>query len=399
MINADAFLEMADLRVNSGVMPVKSASVQKARIWVDHSHMGRRASGIERVTAELFGARALAPLKLETFLAGAGRFGIVAAQMLRLPLCAIQNRGDVFVFPGYPPSPFFAVIPERSVLYVHDLFLLTRREHLNAAAKYYMAPTFAIAIRRFKYFLTNSEDTARKLKRLCNPDALVIPYRPKAHNVFNLEIGDRSRRPSRPDKLKVVALGTIEPRKNFVAAADICAALAEQLGCAVELHIIGRTGWGNDGKTLSGRPNVVLHGFLTDAEAREIINASDIYLCTSYEEGLCLPLLEMQYGGLAVAAPDDSVFREVLSSSGIFIEPGMPERSAGLIAQALTRSDWRTRHASASVSNIERWGRVAERDRQNVLAFFESLVLGRDRVTFQTAPFVRDHGVGPGAGS
>lgn len=359
-------------------------------IWVDHTHMGRRASGIERVTAELFGPEALFPLKCRTFLAGAGRFDIIAAQMLGLPLCAIRNPNDVFVFPGYPPSPIFSMLPERSVLYVHDLFLLTRREHLNAAAKFYMAPMFAIAIKRFKYFLTNSEDTARKLRLLCNPGASVIPYRPRAGNVFGLKVGDRLQRPARSAKLKVVALGTIEPRKNFVAAADICTALADRLGCAVELHIIGRRGWGSDANALSERPNVVLHGFLTDDQAQEIIGASDIYLCTSHEEGLCLPLLEMQYGGLAVAAPDDPVFREVLGSSGIFIEPAKPERSAELIAQVLTRPDWRSLHASASASNIERWSRLADGDKQRVLEFFESLVSSRDGVASHGRKLVRD---------
>jgi glycosyltransferase involved in cell wall biosynthesis len=352
--------------------------------------MGRRASGIERVTAELFSPEALFPLKSEPFLAGAGRFSIIAAQMLGLPMRAIRNSNDVFVFPGYPPSPFFSMTPERSVLYVHDLFLLTRREHLNAAAKYYMAPMFKIAIKRFKYFLTNSEDTARKLKLLCNPAALVMPYRPRARNVFDLEVGDRLHRPARPGKLKVVALGTIEPRKNFVAAADICAALADRFGVAVELHIIGRFGWGSDTKALADRANVILHGFLTDAQAREIINASDFYLCTSHEEGLCLPLLEMQYGGLAVVAPDDPVFREVLGLSGIFIEAGKPERSAELIAQALTRLDWRSLHASAAASNIERWSRLAESDRQGVLGFFEHLISNRDGASSAAGPSIRD---------
>lgn len=356
--------------------------------------MSRRASGIERVTADLFSPEALFPLKSEPFSAGAGRFSMLAAQMLGLPWRAIRNPNDVFIFPGYPPSPVFSMMRERSVLYVHDLFLLTRREHLNAAAKYYMAPMFKVAIERFKYFLTNSEDTARKLKLLCSPQASVIPYRPRAHNVFNLEVGDRLQRPVQPAKLRVVALGTIEPRKNLVAAADICAALANRLGRAVELHIIGRPGWGNDAKVLSGRANVTLHGFLTDTQAREIVSASDIYLCTSHEEGLCLPLLEMQYGGLAIGAPDDPVFHEVLGLSGIFIVPGKPEIAADLIAQALAKPDWRSLHAAASASNIERWARLADEDHQRVLGFLEELVAKNDAIASHGRPVVRGSGQG-----
>ncbi|MGY4234689.1 hypothetical protein ACVIIW_003636 [Bradyrhizobium sp. USDA 4449] len=228
-----------------------------ATIWVDHSHMARRASGIERVTAELFGDASLAPLSCQPFLAGSGKLSVVSAQMLGLPACAIKNPNDVFVFPGFPPSPIFSMIAHRSVLYVHDLFLLTRREHLNAAGKYYMAPLFGMAIRNFRHFLTNSEDTARKLKSRCSPTASVMTYRPQAKNVFGLGLGDRVTRPALAAKIQAVAVGTIEPRKNMVAAADICSALSERAGLPVELHIIGRRGWGSDADELARRPNVV----------------------------------------------------------------------------------------------------------------------------------------------
>jgi glycosyltransferase involved in cell wall biosynthesis len=346
---------------------------QSARIWVDHSHMGRRASGIERITSELFSANALLPFKSKAYIAGTGRFSVVAAQMFGIPWAAVRNANDVFVFPGFPPSPYFSTAPARSVLYVHDLFLLTRREQLNTAGKYYMSPLFGLAIKKFRNFLTNSEDTARKLKAYCDPGALVMPYRPRIRNLFDLSVGDRNALPDRPNVLKVVTLGTIEPRKNFIAAVDICDEISRQVGCAVELHIIGRNGWGNDGKTLSAKPNVILHGFLSDGEAGKVLQAADLYLCTSHEEGLCLPLLEAQYAGLAVAAPNAPVFREVLGCSGIFIEPGEPQRSAALIVEALGRADWRRSSSQASVANIERWNRQAEMDRHDVMDFFDRL--------------------------
>jgi glycosyltransferase involved in cell wall biosynthesis len=361
-------------RVKRECQSIGGAGVpQSATIWVDHTHMGRRASGIERITSELFSVNALLPFKSKAYVAGTGRFGVVAAQMFGLPLAAIRNPNDVFVFPGFPPSPYFSTVPGRSLLYVHDLFLLTRKEQLNRAGKYYMSPLFRLAIRSFRNFLTNSEDTAKKLKEYCDPSARVMPYRPRIRNLFELSVDNRNSLPGRPDTLKVVTLGTIEPRKNFIAAADICEEISRQVGCAVELHIVGRNGWGNDGKALSARSNVILHGFLSDLEAGKVLSAADLYLCTSHEEGLCLPLLEAQYGGLAVVAPDAPVFREVLDSSGIFIEPGEPQRSAALIVQSLGRADWRRSYSEASLANIERWNRQAEMDRHDVMGFFDRL--------------------------
>jgi glycosyltransferase involved in cell wall biosynthesis len=345
-----------------------------AAIHVDYTHVRRHASGIERITRESFSPEALAPLPVRPFHGPEGKLGIIAAQMVGLPLFAMRHTSDVFVFPGYPPSPYFNLIPRRSVLYIHDVFLLTRPQNLNATGRYYMKPNFKLALKYFRHFLSNSEDTASKLKQFCNPGAHIQCYRPRIRNVFALQVGGRSLRPSHPDPLRFVAVGTIEPRKNYIAAADICDALAARLNRTVELHIIGRVGWGDDANRLSKRPNVVLHGFISDVGARELIQTSDLLICTSHEEGLGLPLLEAQYGGLAIVVPNDEVFHEVLGTSGIFINMGAPAVAAEIIAAAVGTAEWRSQFVSASQANLKRWNDLAERDRRNVVSFFARLL-------------------------
>ena len=59
---------------------------------------------------------------------------------------------------------------------------------------------------------------------------------------------------------------------------------------------------------------------------KRVLEAADVYLCTSHDEGLGLPLLEAQFAGLPIVAPDKPVFREVLAGSGTFIDPGTAGR-------------------------------------------------------------------------
>jgi glycosyltransferase involved in cell wall biosynthesis len=344
-----------------------------AIVRVDYTHVGRRASGIERITTEQFNSTALSPLTIRPFAACGGRVRIMAAQMVGLPAAAIRHSSDVFVFPGFPPSPYFALARARAVLYVHDLFMLTRRVDLNRAARYYMAPLFTLALHRLRYFLTNSLQTAKELQIRCAPDATVVPYRPRIRNVFGLIIGDRAGRAAMPRTLRVVSIGTIEPRKNFLAAADICEALAARLHCPVEHHIIGRFGWGDDATRLRQRPHVILHAALPDADVRPIVEAADFLLCTSHQEGLGLPLIEAQYAGIPVVAPDEPVFREVLGSSGLFIDTASPAQAADRIAQDMSQSSWRSRHAAAANANIARWNALADKDRAEVVTFLSRL--------------------------
>ncbi|WP_018262414.1 glycosyltransferase [Methylobacterium sp. WSM2598] len=341
---------------------------------VDRTHLSRRASGIERITRELFSEEALAPLPVTGWTSRGSRPAMIREQMLRMPAAALAHPRSLWLFSGYPPSPVFAALPERSVLYVNDLFLLTRRHELNRAARLYMVPPFRLALRRLRNFLVLSETTGATLRPWIRPDATVLLYRPPIRNVFSLSdalpeeagAGDRED-PNRP--LVVGAMGTIEPRKNYSGAAALCAALSRRLGRPVELRIIGRPGWGGEAETLARLPHVRPLGFLDDDEARRAIGAFDLFLMSSHDEGLGLPLLEMQFAGLLVVAPDKPVFHEVLGASGLRVPIGDPEAAAAAVAAALARPDWRREAREAARHNLARWNRQAAGDREAVVDF------------------------------
>lgn len=338
-------------------------------IIIDETHMGRRASGIERVTQALFSSHALAPLEVSSERPAQGRLGLALRQTFAMPAKAASKSGSVWVFPGFPPSPAFALLRERAVLYVHDVFLVTRRQDLNLAARYWMAPNFRLALKRFKYFMANSRTTADHLRPLVNEGASILVYRPRAENVFNLSPRARDAAADSGGPLIVGAVGTVEPRKNFPAAAAICERLAAITGRPVEFHIVGRRGWGEDFERLAQHPHVKLHGFVPDDAARDIVAGFDLLLCTSHDEGLCLPLLEAQFGGLQIVAPDQAVFREVLGQSGVFIDPSNAGLSAQAIAGCIAREGWRDRGAVNAAANIARWNREAAEDRSKVIPF------------------------------
>ena len=75
-------------------------------INVDYTHVARRASGIERITVEQFSSDVLSPLQVSTFAASSrNRISVLLAQMIGLPLHALRHRNQIYVFPGFPPSP------------------------------------------------------------------------------------------------------------------------------------------------------------------------------------------------------------------------------------------------------------------------------------------------------
>lgn len=363
-------------------------------VYVDHTHLGRHVTGLERITLELFSPKALAPLDIVPVTAR-GTARMVATQTFGLPLRLVQSS-SILLCPGFPPSPLLWPFASRVIPYIHDVFLLSRRSDLNRRAWFYMAEPFRLAVKNYPRFLVNSLDTKRKLAAYCRSDAEIVPYRPPVRNVFDLRPDDRASRTRTTSSLRLVALGTVEPRKNFVAAAKILTTLRKRGFDDATLDIVGRRGWSDDWRTLEAFPGVVLHGYQPAERVNQMLQDADAFICTSHEEGLGLPLLEAQYAGLPIIAPDDTIFREVLDQSGIFINPADHSLAASKIAEALSAPDWRKAYIENDMQNLLRWNALADSDRDVIIQLIARIARQRTPAKTAAAQLNRnDHSVTP----
>ncbi len=340
---------------------------KNVEIYVDHTHLGRHVTGLERITQELFSGDALSPLKLVPIRAS-GTADLVFRQNIVLPAKLALDRQALMLCPGFPPSFALSRFGGRVIPYIHDLFLMTRSKDLNRRAKLYMAPPFRAAVKRLPLFLVNSQYTADELRRFCREDAQIMLYRPGVRDVFGLQDGARSQsRDLNDGPLRLIALGTVEPRKNLAAAAHILDALRAKGYEGATLDIVGRFGWGDDVDRLQKTDGVTLHGYQSIEMIRELMARADLFINTSHDEGLGLPLLEAQYAGLPVIAPDAPVFREVLAKSALLVDPRKPLAAAKRIDGLLCQSGWRSRFRELAAENLRRWNAAALQDQQNVI--------------------------------
>jgi glycosyltransferase involved in cell wall biosynthesis len=336
-------------------------------VYLDLTNLRGHVTGIERVALDLFAPENLAPHEVRPVRSGSVP-GMMLAQHLGLPARALADRSALFVFPGFPPGPLSVAFGARCITYVHDTFLITRPQDLSWKSRLYMAPSFAFAMRFGRRFLVNSRTTGEAVRDVCRSRALVALLRPGVRDVFGLGemAGTAAYDPAKP--LRLLAIGTIEPRKDYPAAIAIVAAL-NAAGIPAELHIVGRVGWGRHPFLEAPPPFLTLHGYVDDAGLRRLAESCHLLLSTSKAEGLGLPLLEVQHGGLPVVAPQGAVFSEVLGSSALFIAPDDPEGSAARIA------DWaRTalpQAAAASRANVARWNGLATADAARFRAFLD----------------------------
>ncbi|MFN8223073.1 MAG: glycosyltransferase family 1 protein [Gaiellales bacterium] len=119
----------------------------------------------------------------------------------------------------------------------------------------------------------------------------------------------------------VLAVGTLEPRKNLAVALQA----AELAG--VELRVVGATGWG--GVEVPGWV-----GEASDPELAALYRGARCLVFPSLYEGFGIPVLEAMACGTPVVTSDAGGTAEVAGTAAVLVDPLHPEAVAAGIAEA-----------------------------------------------------------------
>ena len=122
----------------------------------------------------------------------------------------------------------------------------------------------------------------------------------------------------------VLAVGTLEPRKNFPRLVDAYARLPAQLQEAHPLVVVGRVGW-RTGPTLGALRSLgdrcQLLGGVSDAELADLYRRCGVFCYPSLAEGFGLPVLEAMAAGAAVLTSNRSSLPEVGGDAVAYADP------------------------------------------------------------------------------
>jgi glycosyltransferase involved in cell wall biosynthesis len=147
----------------------------------------------------------------------------------------------------------------------------------------------------------------------------------------------------------VLAVGTVEPRKNLSRLVEAC----RQLGR--ELRIAGAEGWGS--VDLAGG-HVRPLGFVDDDRLAELYRGAACVAYPSLYEGFGIPVVEAMACGTPVVTSRGGATQEVAGGAAVLVDPRSPNSIAEGIAAAVERRHELVPLGLARASEFD-WGRTA----------------------------------------
>ena len=269
--------------------------------------------------------RVLPPPRLWTHLG-------LGAEMLRRP-------PDVLFVPAHVLP---LVHPRASVVTIHDLGHHYFPGAHTFAQRAYLEWSTRFAVRHAARIIAVSQATKDDLVRLygADPQKLTVVHHgvqrvPGASSeparALSPELAARWQLPPR----YVIAIGTVQPRKNYARLIAAFASLALPRE-ETALVIVGKTGWSSAQiEAQAERAHVVLTGHVPDADKQALLDGARAFALPSLYEGFGMPILEAQAAGIPVITSSTSSCPEVAGDGALLVNPLDTSAIAGALRRVL----------------------------------------------------------------
>jgi alpha-1,3-rhamnosyl/mannosyltransferase len=264
-----------------------------------------------------------------------------------LPAVEADAGLDAILYPYWPCPPRRRPGAPPAVMVVHDLAFRVRPGEVPWQQRVYMGSIMPGALRRAAAVLAPSRATRRDLLEQYPLPGLaarttVVP------EGWSLDTVAPGALPAGLEPGFLLAVGTIEPRKNYPRLLAAYRLLRARTG-APPLVVVGRVGWayGSALDELRAQPGVHLLSDVDDATLRALYRSAAALAFPSLYEGFGLPLLEAMAEGLPAVAGDAGALPELAGDAALLVDPLDVEAIAAGLERVLADGELRARLAAA----------------------------------------------------
>jgi glycosyltransferase involved in cell wall biosynthesis len=248
----------------------------------------------------------------------------------------------------------------RLVLTVHDLVWWRFPQGLTAWGRFFHRTGLEIGAREASAIAADSEATRADVLERMGP--AIDPS--KVHCIhlgteFRVE-SDLSRVAAAKRAFGitgdyVLAIGTLEPRKNHKRLLEAFGALPSQIRDRTQLVVVGAPGWGLERDSLVARDRVVWTGYISDPDMRALLSGATAFAYPSLFEGFGLPILEAMACNVPVVTSNTSSMPEVAGDAALLVDSESVSAITEALVRVLSDSELRLRLASRGRAQLARF--------------------------------------------
>lgn len=297
---------------------------------------------------------------------------------LPLPVQLVTGTLDLFHSPDFVLPPVGGGVP--TLLTVHDLSFVHYPEVFPPVLVAYLNRVVPWSVGRATHILADSRATRDDLISIWGvpPEKITILYsgvharfRPVTDEAAATAVRARYGLGEEP---YVLAVGTIQPRKNYQMLIRAFRPVAEAL--PHNLTIAGGKGWLYDDMLAEAarqglQERVRFIGFVDDADLPALYSGADLFVFPSLYEGFGLPLLEAMACGTPVLTSNASSLPEVAGETAVQLSPHDQAAWTNGMLSLLTDPQAQARLATAGLARVEQftWQQAAQR----LLSLYQAL--------------------------
>jgi glycosyltransferase involved in cell wall biosynthesis len=247
---------------------------------------------------------------------------------------------DVF----HGPDSIVPALPSPAVMTIHDLTVLSHPHFHTRLNRLFMQLALPVMAKRARVIIADSHSTrAQIISRLhAAPDKVEVIY-PGINHARFYAVPAQQARLQVAQRLGiaapyVLALGTLEPRKNLISLLRAFVQIAPTTEC--DLVLAGPKGWGDTAVAqaiqsagLSGR--VHLPGFVPDDLLASLYAGAQAFAYPSWFEGFGFPILEAMACGSPVVCSNTSSLPELAADAALTAAPADVDALAALLSKLL----------------------------------------------------------------
>lgn len=247
-----------------------------------------------------------------------------------------------------------------SVITVHDLSWIRYPETHPVARVRAMDKFFEPGLRRASRVITDSEFVKQELIELfgIRPE-IIHPVLLGADGLFAPLDAVQTQTVLQGLSLThghyLLAVGTLEPRKNLQVALEAYASLPTKLRERFPLVLVGMKGWKTSNLEQKLAPMVASGqvrqlGYLSREDLATVMAGATAMVYPSIYEGFGLPLLESMACGVPVIASNVSSIPEVVGDGGLLLDPFDAQALAQKMVQLLENDVFRSQLADRALA-------------------------------------------------